>query len=226
MGLDVTVFQCPHRKAAKAAETKFNKTVDAALLEILGEPTRERDPNNVYELRQLPKDKWYALVSKVRPLAEKLGIGANGGWRITDHNVVNAEEKNGHKISIAYMVPDVKHDSVAQLDKPSKLHPDNIYRVGYFRVDCYGMSLSKPNSFGSTLTDIFRPPVEKGGEFAGEYTHGEFRPNWQAAMKRVNQAITKETTEHGREYFEVVRETIEHVLATGKANEFYLVWNY
>jgi hypothetical protein len=213
MGLDVTMFRCPNRKESKVAERAFTKEVNKLLKETFGPP--KYGPNSIADMKEivnLTTEQWETVAGPIGRLAQTFGIVDDGAYRCTDYG----------------MIPKGSHKTVSWVSDESKLHPKHMYRLGYFRVDNYGFHLANKKNPGYQLTEIFRPPVNSKGDFLTE-----FRPNWKAALTRVNKVIDlwsgkpkSEDQQWWLEAFEIVRENVQHALASKKPTEFYLAWNY
>jgi hypothetical protein len=92
-------------------------------------------------------------------------------------------------VSLGCTGEDEVHKDVTQIEKPSKIHPKNYFKIGYFRSSYNDSGINQYfKRLGlSDLYDIFEP----GDEY-------EFTPDWRLALERVEATITayKKILEH------------------------------
>lgn len=137
MGLDVYVYRCPDRAAARASEAEFEKiseTVSAKLRQRLFGSTDWKAMDNYPQEKR--DEFWRLQKEETAPVRERLGIPEQGYGHSTDEKI----------------------------ERDSAKHPEHYFKIGYFRssyndggFNAYARRLGIPS-----LNGIFD---NEGGEY-------------------------------------------------------------
>lgn len=107
-------------------------------------------------------------------------------WKGIDYDSATEEQKNDiHRRSEEKArelgITDYSHNTVVGIDTPSAIAPEHLFKLGYFRSSYNegGIERILRNLSLPTMHDIFG--------YADEY---EFRPDWDRALVKVNEAIS------------------------------------
>lgn len=210
MGLEITLKYCPNFEFAQQQYQQFLKKMDEFLAYI--------------ERMNGPRERW----------TDRLKQDVSTQYRYEEARL---KEK--------YNVQHGEHQSVSTIKNDSANYPDHLFKVGYFR--------SSYNSLGFDSVMNALGLLELGEIFPEEWSaYYVVCPDWNAAQERAKatrydfqnsltihsvwisqflhepfpdkKAGEYPTIEWYRMALDIVCETVDWVLATGEAENYYLYW--
>ena len=155
MGLDVYLYRYENKDADIALEESVEKATEG----IWDKEIAALGKSKYEELTDAEKD---SISSKIDALKESMGMVINPAytWK-------------------SYKVP-----GESKIEEPSKLHPDHLFKLGYFRSSYNGAGIDSVmgNAIGETLYSLIP---------ASDNPESMFQPDWDAARGRVVSAIDR-----------------------------------